>query len=282
MLKPSLVLPSGQRYGTLRNDWSRDGLGLFEIGYAPGLRMRRHEHEWCRCVLVMNGGVEHRVVRDSVHGRQSVVVVPAAQPHEDAVGPAGAACFIVEFGGSWLHRMAAAHSCNSGLPAAAARGELAGILARIRQECRRSDTASSLIVDGLLLELLGHGERAAAASQPPGWIRTLRDSIRGRFRNRVTIAELASEAGVHPVHLCREFRRHVGCTVGTYMRRLRIEYACAELSDTDHLLVQIALDAGFSSQAHFASAFRRATSLSPRAWREAHRGANPSGAGLIS
>jgi AraC-like DNA-binding protein len=37
-------------------------------------------------------------------------------------------------------------------------------------------------------------------------------------------------------------------------------------------LAEVALDAGFGSQAHFCRAFRKATGLSPRAYRELHRG----------
>ncbi len=46
-------------------------------------------------------------------------------------------------------------------------------------------------------------------------------------------------------HLARTFRRCHGCTVGDYVRRLRMEFACQRLADSEAFLAQIALEAGF-------------------------------------
>src|SRR5690349_4209598 len=91
--------------------------------------------------------------------------------------------------------------------------------------------------------------------------------LHDRFREPLTITELAAEARVHPVHLCREFRRRIGSTVGVYLRQLRVDYACSELIRTDRSIAEIALEAGFSSQAHLSTTFRRSVNLSPKAYR---------------
>jgi AraC family transcriptional regulator len=77
--------------------------------------------------------------------------------------------------------------------------------------------------------------------------------------------------GVHPVTLARAFRRAFGCTVGEYVRRLRIERAARQLADSDLSLAEIALGAGFSDQSHFSNLFRRHTGLSPFQFRRAIR-----------
>jgi AraC family transcriptional regulator len=69
------------------------------------------------------------------------------------------------------------------------------------------------------------------------------------------------------VHLAREFRRAFGASVGEYVRRLRIDYACRELAATGRSVTEIAFDAGFSSHSHFTAAFRRVTGTTPTRYR---------------
>jgi AraC family transcriptional regulator len=82
---------------------------------------------------------------------------------------------------------------------------------------------------------------------------------------------VALDAGVHPVSLARAFRHHYGCTVGEYIRRLRIRYACDRLLGSDDSLVEIAYAAGFSHQAHLSRTFKRTLGLSPSQFRRLRR-----------
>ena len=84
------------------------------------------------------------------------------------------------------------------------------------------------------------------------------------------MTELAAHAGVHPSHLARSFRRHLGCSPGAYLRRLRLERACEALAETRASILAIALEAGFSGQAHFTRAFHRTMGLPPGAYRKLH------------
>ena len=64
-----------------------------------------------------------------------------------------------------------------------------------------------------------------------------------------------------------------GETIHAYRTRLRLAHAMEQLLDTDLPLIQIALDLGFSSQAHFTSAFTNAFGRSPGRFRRT-RGMN--------
>lgn len=250
--------------------WSRDGLGFYEVAYAPLFEMQKHAHESPRCVLVLKGSVRHRSSCDLECGAQSAVFVARDEAHEDAIGNSGAQCFIVELGAAWRSRVTACPSDIDHLSFAEHRGEMAGVLNRIRYECGHADDASSLIVDGLLLEVLGRAKRFTSHQlvTAPAWIRSVITVLHDRFREHVTIAELAAEANVHPVHLCREFRRRTGATIGAYLRQLRIDCACSGLVRTNQPIADIALEAGFSSQAHLSTTFRRSMNLSPKAYRD--------------
>jgi AraC family transcriptional regulator len=142
---------------------------------------------------------------------------------------------------------------------------------RIYEEFRCTDAVSALTVEGLTLELLAEGARQGprrAERTPPRWLQQVRDLLHAEFRERMTLDGIAGSVGVHPAHLARVFRELHGCTVGDYVRRLRIEYACHCLRTSDTALATIALAAGFADQSHFSRVFKRQTGVSPAVFRE--------------
>jgi AraC-like DNA-binding protein len=143
-------------------------------------------------------------------------------------------------------------------------------VSRLREECRRPDDASALAVEGLVLELLAEISRARAepsCTHPPRWLDRVLELLRDRFSENVSLDEVAATAGVSADHLTRTFRRYHGCTIGEYIRRLRIEYACQRLLSSQDCLIKLALDAGFYDQSHFTKAFKRHMGVTPATFR---------------
>jgi AraC family transcriptional regulator len=95
--------------------------------------------------------------------------------------------------------------------------------------------------------------------------------IRARFADPPRLDSIAEEVGVHPVHLAREFRRAYGCSIGEWVRHLRVEYACQALSSSTLPLATIAATAGFADQSHFTRVFRLLTSVTPSVFRKNFR-----------
>jgi AraC family transcriptional regulator len=153
-------------------------------------------------------------------------------------------------------------------------GPYAGLTLRLYREFRRNDEVSPLIVEGLVLEILGEACRTASANEPgtPPWLRKARDILRDRYREPPRPAELADDVGVHPLHLARVFRRKYGCTLGEYVRRLRVECACRELARPGRSLVEVALEAGFCDQSQFCRVFKQHVGLTPSQFRREARG----------
>jgi AraC family transcriptional regulator len=148
-------------------------------------------------------------------------------------------------------------------PAAAALGR------RVADELDVPDRSSELAAEGLVLQLLALGERERGRSRHDGsaWLATVLEVLREQTPRVPTLGELAAEAGVHPGHLARTFRRAFGTTVGDYSRSLRLEWAAARLSG-DGSLAEIAIEAGYADQSHFTRTFRRSTGMTPGRYRE--------------
>lgn len=152
-----------------------------------------------------------------------------------------------------------------------------GVLARrLTEELTGQDDLTPLVLEGLALELLGTAARRSAARVQPGgcprWARLARERLHEEASQGMSIAAVAAEVGVHPVHLARVFRACFGTSPGNYARRVRLDRAADRLSTTNVSLARIAADAGFADQSHFTRAFRRHAGIPPGTFRRRTRG----------
>ena len=88
---------------------------------------------------------------------------------------------------------------------------------------------------------------------------------------RVGIDELAASLYTSRSRLCAVFKAEMGESLGSYMRRRRMERAQDLLADSSLSIAQIAELLGFPQQAAFAQAFKAANGCSATVWRGRHR-----------
>lgn len=140
---------------------------------------------------------------------------------------------------------------------------------RLYQEFTESDDLSPIVLDGLAFQLFALlcRRRKELPQSLPTWLGRADELIRTRFTESLGLEAIAQAVCVHPAHLAREYRRHYNCTIGEQMRRLRIEYACEQLSSSKRSLAEIALEAGFSDQSHFTVSFKQQIGASPSQYR---------------
>jgi AraC family transcriptional regulator len=87
----------------------------------------------------------------------------------------------------------------------------------------------------------------------------------------VSLAALASEAGLSRFHFCRAFKESTGLSPHAWLRQYRLEQAMNMLRDTDASVVSVAAALGYSTQTAFAAAFRKLTGETPSDWRRRKR-----------
>jgi AraC family transcriptional regulator len=103
------------------------------------------------------------------------------------------------------------------------------------------------------------------AGPPPRWLAIVRETIDDSER-MPAVSNLASDAGVHPVYLARQFRRWFGCSITDYARRLKVRRAAEAIHDHDGLS-RASHSAGFADHAHMCHMFKRETGITPGAFR---------------
>jgi AraC family transcriptional regulator len=258
-----------------------DGIVARERTYAPRSILEEHVHEHAVLVLVLEGEFKEWCRgREELRQPFALRIISAGEPHANAYGPLGARCFLVEIHSprleGWNARARSlsevAHYQPGSIPAS--------IVRSMHRELTVGDDVAMIAIEGLLCELIAAVDRLQPDSlngPAPAWLGRVRARLQNDFRTPLTLAALAADAGVHPVHLQRMFRRHYGRTPAQYAARLRIAWAQHALSRPDTEIARVALEAGFSDQAHFTRRFRSLTGTTPGDYRKGRCGEWTSG-----
>jgi AraC family transcriptional regulator len=246
------------------------GFTLTPGRHSRGTALGWHDHDSPTICCVMQGGFTESWRGGSVICRPGTIkVTPAGDRHCDSFAKSDVRGLLIEVAPDRVDAIRPysavldqRRSLHGGPPAAIAR--------RLQEELRQTDEAAMLAIEGLLLELVAtvsRIERDTPARQGPAWLATARDLIHADPTAHLSLAGIAEIVGVHPVTLARGFRAGYGCSVGTYVRRLRVELAGRWLLETDLPLAEIALAAGFCDQSHFSNLFHRVVGVTPSHYR---------------
>lgn len=90
--------------------------------------------------------------------------------------------------------------------------------------------------------------------------------IEQHFAERISLAALAQLVRLSPHHFCRSFKRSFGKPPHRYQLDCRIDQAKLLLARPAASVTDVALTMGFSSSSAFATAFRKATGITPTAY----------------
>lgn len=99
-------------------------------------------------------------------------------------------------------------------------------------------------------------------------VKTTIDYIYLHLHSRITLEELAENAGVSSGYLSKLFKKETQITVSDYITALKIEEAQRLLKYSDMSIVDIANYLAFASQSYFVHVFHVKTGMTPRKYRE--------------
>jgi len=263
-------LGPGEFFGKERQRRAFGGFSFTETVYADGMVIPKHEHaEGYLSFVVAGFHRQHIDRRIREVSPRTLTVHPPGEVHANH-WHGGGHCLNVEITSARLEHIREYARCLD-QPAEFHGAMPASLAARLYDEFRREECASALALEGLTLEMLAEISREPRPGLTgclPLWLRRARVLLHERFSENLSLDDVAGTVGVHPAHLGRAFRRHFGCTPGDYVRRVRVEFACSRLAQTDQPLVAIALAAGFADQSHFTNVFRESTGLTPAQYRK--------------
>ena len=267
MAAESVVRPY---YGKASSSHSYSGLRLMEATYAPNVQLPRHSHHRASFCLILKGGYTETYGNLSLECNPShLKFQPAGESHTDNYGTQEGRSFIVELDDGWLTRM---QGCSLPVTTPALFQDLSfvSLVSRLRRELHQSDDITPIFVEGLMLEVianLARKERKSSVRSASNWLDQVKEFLHQHFTGPISLSEIARTADVHPVYLASAFRNRYGCSIGDYLRRLRVDLACRLMSQPQKSLIEISLAAGFSNQSHFTRVFKQHTGLTPARYR---------------
>lgn len=250
---------SAARSGSPIFDWQRV--------YAPDLILEAHAHAEPRLCVVLGGSFDENGGDGWQTYRPGTLLYrPGGYFHEERFGATGAACAVFELGPELSG--IAPEDFDAETPRSSS--SAVHIAAGLRLEVQQRDPFSAAACQSLLWQaviLLGRGERdggrAAGAAQQAAEV------IEARFRQGISLSSVATALSVPPSTLARTFAQVFGMSVGDFVQRRRCDEAAMLLGGAMPI-AEIALECGFSSQAHLTAAFRRYKGKTPARFRRSH------------
>ena len=138
-------------------------------------------------------------------------------------------------------------------------------LLRILKEHYWQDQHSRIAVEQLCINL--------AAASPiirkdyPQWTHKIKEILNEQWNHSWSLAEFSRLLDIHPVTLSKYFSKYFKCTLGDYIRRIKIDKALTLIRSNRESLTEIAYQCGFSDQAHFIKTFTLVTGMLPKQYR---------------
>jgi AraC family transcriptional regulator len=239
-------------------------LTVAEFSYPKDAFLANHAHDRGAFCCALAGAYEERYGgRAFLCAAEGVVFRPAGEVHSDHFGGVPTHCFVVELPVEWLRR-SRLFAGGISEPKSWKSPRFRSLLKQVYREYCDEDPIAALAAEGLTWQLIAEVSRDDSSREHVSrQLNLIREVLQTQFASPPRLAELAKLAGIHPTHLSRSFHHHYGCTISSYVRQLRVEFACHQLAETDEAIAEIALKAGFAHQAHFSTAFKRHTGRTP-------------------
>lgn len=251
-------------------DLTRGRVRLVEHSWPENVSTpAEHRHVAHICFLSQGAIEERRAVSSVWRVAPNVRVSPVGDAHACCYGNTGGRCLVIE-PLALMDGTDDAPTPNE--PTIVGDPRMIELAARAYTEMRASTphSVSALVIESIALEVLAQGarwKRPRAERRPPAWLARLQEFLASDLAVVPDLATLARIAGVHRVHVARAFREHLGCTVGDYVRRLRVRRACELLSATCLPLTDVAMRAGFFDQSHMTRVLKHFLGTTPAALR---------------
>ncbi len=112
---------------------------------------------------------------------------------------------------------------------------------------------------------------AKQALQPYLAIDRAVECVRTRFRERLTVGQLAAHVHLSARQLHRRFVETFGTSPQAFILKVRIQAACELLQHGDRAIGEVARECGFSDQSAFTQHFRGAIGSTPREYQQRFR-----------
>lgn len=98
-------------------------------------------------------------------------------------------------------------------------------------------------------------------------VKNIHEFLMKNYQNDIDLKEVAEVAHMAPASVCRFFKSSTGLTIFEYLNKIKIEYSCQLLLNTDLNILDISYDCGFNNLSHFNKQFKKFIGVTPTQFR---------------
>lgn len=256
-------MAAGSFFGTVRVQLRSGDFTVSAVRHAAARLVPPHAHAHAFLSMLVTGSYREWFGGSHWDARPlGMVLRPADAEHRDEIGRGGASFLCVDIAPPFWTSLAEA-GLRLQRRAFEDRPMSASALRLLRELCDRRPgwlSVAESLVNELAAEYVADTPRGGR--RKPAWLGYALDRLRDDPAS-ASLRAIAAEIGLHPVHVSRAFKRHVGVTVSRYLRELRLQRAARALLEGREPLAQLAHRHGFADQSHMTRAFARETHWSP-------------------
>jgi AraC-like DNA-binding protein len=106
-------------------------------------------------------------------------------------------------------------------------------------------------------------------------INAIYDYTLSNFKQKISLEEIASVAGMVPNSFCRYFKSRTGKTYSQFLNEIRVGHCCKLLINNSVSIKQLGFESGFMNFSCFHKRFKETTGLSPQSYRQLYRNKQP-------
>lgn len=92
--------------------------------------------------------------------------------------------------------------------------------------------------------------------------------MNANYHQKLLVTDISAFLGIHPQYFSSFFQKNFHVGFVEYLNTYRVNHSMAELLYTDHSILEIAINHGFSNHKTYAAAFRRLYSVSPTGYKK--------------
>jgi AraC family transcriptional regulator len=259
------TLLTGNYSGKIIRGFHKDGLIINAITYSPeNCDTSFHAHVNPHISFVLRGGSREKRGQMSYERRPGEIHFYTEGEIHQTVPAMQSTHINLELEASFLRSYDI--SLNGIQEVAALHADMQFVMLKMTKELFNADGHLSPFVQLLLSVIPENG--LEQKRNIPSWVPVVRALLNDRWNEYPTLHDLATATNVHPVTISKYFRRYFMCTLGEYMRKLKISKSITLLQEPGRSLTEIAYCCGFADQSHFIRNFKTCTGLLPKEARQ--------------
>lgn len=254
-----------ERYlgNTKRSFTAAEGLSLIETEYHSKVFEGWHSHENAHITLFLKGGtLEKRRASSLPVSPGSMLFYHSDELHLNSNTQFPSVNINIEISAALFREFNLTEALLEKAITDNPRAKF--MILKMYRECLQQDSFSADNVKMLFAQIPGSLDHHRQFQNAPNWVKQLSELLNDRWAENPGLKQLAAILALNPITISKHFPRYFGCTLGEYMRRLKVNRSLALVQNPALSLTDVAMQCGFADQSHFIRNFKEQTGFLPR------------------